>query len=113
MSGKFWIGFLLFISGFIINKTADEKLRKMRTESPSDYLIPSGWLFNYISSPHYFGEIIEWAGWAVMTWSVPGLAFSVFTFANLFPRAMASHIWYRKNFSDYPKNRKAIIPFII
>jgi protein-S-isoprenylcysteine O-methyltransferase Ste14 len=113
MSWKFLTGFLLFISGFIINKTADEKLRKMRTSSPTDYLIPRGWLFDYVSSPHYFGEIIEWAGWAVITWSVPGLAFSVFTFANLFPRAMASHKWYKQNFSDYPKNRKAIIPFII
>ena len=113
MSMKFIVGVLLFISGFIINKSADEKLRRIRNSNDSEYLIPAGWLFNYISSPHYFGEMIEWAGWAVMTWSVTGLAFSVFTFANLFPRAISSHDWYRKNFSDYPKNRKAIIPFII
>jgi hypothetical protein len=113
MTWKFNVGVLLFISGFIINKTADEKLRRLRNSSPALYIVPRGWLFNYISSPHYFGEIIEWAGWAVMTWSVPGLAFSLFTFANLFPRAMASHNWYKKNFSDYPKNRKAVIPFII
>jgi protein-S-isoprenylcysteine O-methyltransferase Ste14 len=113
MTRQFLVGALLFISGFIINKTADEKLRRMRNSSPSEYLLPGGWLFNYISSPHYFGEIVEWAGWAVMTWSIPGLAFSVLTFANLFPRAIASHIWYRTNFSDYPKNRKAVVPFII
>jgi steroid 5-alpha reductase family enzyme len=113
MSKQFIIGALLFIVGFIINKKADEKLRHLRNSHPSDYIIPNGWLFNYISSPHYFGEIIEWAGWAVMTWSVPGLAFSLFTFANLFPRAIASHRWYKKNFSDYPKKRRAVIPFII
>lgn len=113
MIWQFWAGILLFITGFIINKTADEKLRRLRKESPQAYVMPRGWLFNYISSPHYFGEIIEWAGFAVMTWSLPGLAFSVFTFANLFPRAIASHKWYRANFSDYPKNRKAVIPFLI
>jgi len=113
LSWQFITGALMFITGFIINKTADEKLRTMRNSSPVEYIIPRGWLFNYISSPHYFGEIIEWAGWAFMTWSLPGLAFSVFTFANLFPRAMSSHIWYKKNFTDYPVNRKAVIPFVI
>lgn len=113
MTLHFNIGTILFIAGFIINKISDEKLRRIRNSNPSEYQIPRGWLFNYISSPHYLGEIIEWAGWAVMTWSVPGLAFALFTFANLFPRAITSHIWYKKNFSDYPKNRKAIIPFVI
>ncbi len=113
MTWQFIAGVVLFIAGFIINKTADEKLRLMRQNSPHEYIVPRGWLFNYISSPHYFGEIIEWTGWAILTWSVPGLAFAVFTFANLFPRAVASHSWYRENFTDYPKNRKAVIPFII
>jgi 3-oxo-5-alpha-steroid 4-dehydrogenase 1 len=112
-SWQFISGTLIFFTGFIINKTADEKLGKMRSESPVEYIIPEGWLFSYISSPHYFGEIIEWAGWAVMTWSLPGFAFFIFTIANLFPRAVSSHNWYKQNFPDYPANRKAVIPFII
>jgi 3-oxo-5-alpha-steroid 4-dehydrogenase 1 len=113
MTWKFLVGAILFITGFIINKTADEKLRKLRKANPGEYLQPEGWLFKYISCPHYFGEIIEWAGWAMMTWLLPGLSFSVFTFANLFPRAIASHKWYKANFPDYPEKRKAVIPFII
>ena len=112
-SWQFITGIIIFISGFIINKTADEKLRDLREGSPDEYVIPHGWLFNYISSPHYFGEIIEWAGWAVMTWSLPGFAFFIFTFANLFPRAVSSHRWYKKNFPEYPSDRKAVIPLII
>jgi 3-oxo-5-alpha-steroid 4-dehydrogenase 1 len=112
-SWQFITGVLLFIAGFYINKTADRKLRAMRSLNPQEYVIPRGWLFEKISSPHYFGEIIEWGGWAVMTWSLPGLAFFVFTFANLFPRAISSHKWYKANFNDYPQGRKAIIPFII
>lgn len=110
---QFIAGIFLFATGYIINKVSDEKLRSFRKQNPVEYVLPQGWLFNYVSSPHYLGEIIEWGGWALMTWSLPGLAFFVFTFANLFPRAIASHRWYRKKFPDYPSDRKAIIPFII
>lgn len=113
LTWQFISGILIFLTGFIINKTADRKLRSLRKNNPEEYVIPQGWLFNYISSPHYFGEIIEWAGWALMTLSLAGLAFSVFTFANLFPRAVASHQWYKSHFQEYPSGRKAIIPFII
>lgn len=113
VSWQFIAGIVIFISGFVINKMSDEKLRELRKNNPSEYVIPRGWLFSYISCPHYFGEIIEWAGWAVMTWSLPGLAFFIFTFANLFPRAIRTHRWYRENFGDYPAGRKAVIPFII
>lgn len=113
LSWQFIAGISVFISGFIINKTADEKLRELRRNNPTEYVLPQGWLFNYISCPHYFGELIEWAGWALMTWSAPGLAFFVFTFANLFPRAIRTHRWYKEHFRDYPAGRKAVIPYII
>jgi 3-oxo-5-alpha-steroid 4-dehydrogenase 1 len=113
LTWQFIAGILFFISGFIINKISDEKLRYSRKKNPSDYVVPHGWLFEYISCPHYFGEIIEWGGWALMTWSLPGLAFFIFTFANLFPRAISSHYWYKMHFQDYPSGRKAIIPFIL
>ena len=112
-SWQFITGLILFITGFIINKTADEKFRKMRLGNHSDYIIPRGWLFDYVSCPHYFGEIIEWTGWAVMTWSLPGIAFALFTFANLFPRGIKSHKWYKEKFPDYPAERKAVIPVVI
>lgn len=112
-SWQFLTGLLIFLTGFILNKTADEKLRRLRNGNKEEYILPEGWLFNYISCPHYFGEIIEWGGWAIMTWSLPGLAFFVFTLANLFPRGMASHKWYKSKFPDYPSGRKAVIPFII
>jgi 3-oxo-5-alpha-steroid 4-dehydrogenase 1 len=112
-SWQFFAGGVIFLSGFIMNKTADEKLRKLRNGNRDEYVLPNGWLFNYISCPHYFGEIIEWGGWAIMTWSLPGLAFFIFTLANLFPRGMASHKWYKAKFINYPVERKAVIPFII
>ena len=33
--------------------------------------------------------------------------------ANLVPRALATHRWYRERFPDYPQDRKALIPFVL
>ena len=55
---------------------------------------------------------IKWTGWAIMTWSFPGLIFALWTFANLAPRARSNHKWYKETFDNYLKNRKALIPFI-
>jgi len=66
-----------------------------------------------ISCPNYFGEIIEWFGWAIATWSLAGLAFAIFTFSNLVPRALAHHRWYLSKFPNYPKKRRAIIFWLL
>ena len=112
-SWQFAAGGMLFLTGFIINKTADEKLRKLRNGCREEYVLPEGWLFKYVSCPHYFGEIIEWGGWAIMTWSVPGFVFFIFTLANLLPRGITTHKWYQSKFIDYPSERKAVIPYIL
>jgi 3-oxo-5-alpha-steroid 4-dehydrogenase 1 len=109
---RFIVGLALFLVGFVINLHADHVLRHLRVPGESDYKIPKGGLFEYVSSANYFGELVEWTGWAVATWSLPGLAFAVFTAANLIPRARSHHAWYRSRFPDYPKRRKAILPFI-
>jgi protein-S-isoprenylcysteine O-methyltransferase Ste14 len=70
-------------------------------------------MFEMISCANYFGEIVEWLGWAVLTWSLAGLTFALWTAANLVPRARAHHEWYRMHFPDYPDRRKAIIPYLI
>ena len=77
------------------------------------YHLSDTFLHKYVSSPNYFGEIIEWVGWAVLTWSISGAVFLAWTIANLLPRAIANHRWYREKFKDYPKNRKALIPGLL
>lgn len=109
---RFIIGIGLFIIGFIVNRWADHVLRRLRKPGEAEYQVPKGGLYRYVSCPNYFGEIIEWIGWAVATWSLAGLAFAVWTIANLTPRARSHHHWYRKVFSDYPPKRKALIPGI-
>ena len=108
---NFIFGLTLFVLGVIINVTADNILINTRNENKG-YQIPKGKLYNLISCPNYLGEMIEWIGFAIMCWSLPSLLFAVWTIANLFPRAISQHQWYKNKF-DYPKNRKAIIPYII
>ena len=56
--------------------------------------------------------ILAAAGGALATWSLAGLSFAVWGVANLVPRARANHLWYKENFIEYPKERKALIPKI-
>ena len=76
-------------------------------------MVPQKGLFKYISCPNFFGEIVEWLGFAIMTWSPAGLAFFLWTFFNLVPRALSHHKWYKRTFKDYPSERKAVFPFIL
>lgn len=110
---RFIIGFILFVTGLIINWTADNQLIKIRRSSTDGYKIPYGGLFDYISCPNHFGEILEWTGFAILTWSLPGVSFAVWTMVNLIPRALDHHRWYKKQFPDYPSSRKAVIPTIL
>ena len=105
------VGVLLFALGMGINRWADARLIALRAEGPG-YRIPRGGLFDRISCPNHFGEIVEWAGFALAAWSLPALSFAVWTFANLAPRAHNHHTWYRERFADYPRDRKAVIPFL-
>jgi steroid 5-alpha reductase family enzyme len=107
------IGIFLFTGGFIINQYHDRILIRLRKSSKNGYKIPYGGLFRFISCPNFLGEIIEWGGFALLVWSLPALSFLIWTFVNLVPRAIDHHRWYKKNFADYPPERKAIIPFIL
>lgn len=107
---RFLLGALLFIAGLVICRHSDAILRRLRQPGQSGYQIPCGGLFSWVSAPNYLGEIIEWGGWALATWSIPGFAFFVWVLANLVPRALANHRWYRQHFSDYPPQRRALLP---
>lgn len=109
---RFIAGLIIFFTGMAINWNSDTVLINLR-KGNSGYQVPGGGLFEYISCPNHFGEIIEWTGYALLTWCLPGLSFAVWTMANLIPRAIDHHKWYKSHFEDYPKKRRAVIPFLI
>jgi len=110
---RFIIGILVFFTGAIINLKSDNYLLHLRKKAGNGYKIPFGGMFDYVSCPNFLGEILEWTGFAIMTWSPAALAFAVWTFFNLLPRALEHHTWYKKTFHDYPLKRKALIPFVL
>lgn len=110
---RFIIGALVFVAGFAINQHADWVLMHLRKPGETGYKIPTGGLYRFVTCPNYLGEIMEWTGFAIASWSLPGLAFALYTTANLAPRALSHHKWYREKFPDYPKERRALIPFVV
>lgn len=110
---RFICGVIFFLTGFIINVISDTILRKIGSNNEKGYRIPSGFLFSSVSCPNNLGEIIEWLGWAILTWSIAGLSFFIWTIANLLPRALSHHKWYKKEFSNYPPKRQALLPFVL
>jgi len=112
-SPQFILGVILFYFGMFVNIQSDKILRDLRKEKGPGYHIPEKGFHRFVASPNYFGEIVEWAGWALLTWSVPGLTFLFFTMANLVPRAHSNRKWYVEKFGEtYPKSRKRVFPFI-
>jgi 3-oxo-5-alpha-steroid 4-dehydrogenase 1 len=109
---RFIIGVLLFVVGYVINRQADQILRGLRRPGESGYRVSNLGFYRWVSCPNYLGEIMIWLGWALATWSPAGLAFAVWTIANLVPRARAHDKWYRENFTDYPPERRVLLPGI-
>lgn len=107
------VGIGLFFVGMVINIHSDRILRCLREAQEKSHKIPHGGLFKHVSAANFFGEIVEWAGFTIAQGcSLPSLAFAVFTFATIGARGKQHHEDYLKRFPDYPKNRKAVIPFI-
>ena len=110
---RFLAGLAIFATGFALNIHSDNILLRLRRLGCPGHSIPRGGAFRYVSCPNYLGELLEWAGWALATWSPGGLAFFACTVANLVPRALSHDRWYRERFEDHPRSRKAAIPGVL
>ncbi len=113
-SPQFIIGALVFIAGMAINLHSDYIIRHLRKEGDTRHYIPMGGMFRYVSSANYFGEFLEWVGFAIASWSWAGAIFALWTFANLGPRSASLYRRYEKEFGEEftRLKRKKIIPFI-
>ncbi len=111
---RFILGVIIFFTGMLINWHSDYIIRHLRKPGDSKHYLPKGGLYNYVTSANYFGEIVEWAGWTILTASWAGFVFFWFTFANLVPRANSIYHKYEVEFADEFKQRqlKRIFPFI-
>ncbi|OAX41232.1 hypothetical protein K503DRAFT_863996 [Rhizopogon vinicolor AM-OR11-026] len=135
---SFWAGILLWAAGFAGNILHDEVLLNIRRNATAKgkrnenqvgkehYAIPRGYLYRYISYPNYFCEWLEWFGYALAAAPFPAFMSLSATMQTIQPpwlfiwaevllmisRAYKGHRWYHKKFPEYPKERKAVVPFI-
>ena len=110
---RFVLGLGLALGGAALNVWADYHLRRLRSRQGGTYVVPKGGAFKVVSSPHLLGEIVEWIGVAILAWALPGVAFALWTVANLLPRALWRHRWYHERFPAYPKRRRAVVPYLL
>ena len=109
-----YIGVAIFIAGMAINLHSDHIIRHLRKPGDTRHYIPKGGMFRYVSSANYLGELLEWIGFAIASWSWAGAVFALWTFANLAPRAASLYKRYEQEFGEEftSLHRKRIIPFI-
>lgn len=118
---QFIAGTILFFVGMTINMHSDYVIRNLRKtgfdnagDSPTRHYLPQKGLYRHVTSANYFGEFVEWCGFALLTWSWSGAVFALWTFANLAPRAHRIYKRYQKEFPDQmaAHPRKRMIPYI-
>lgn len=111
---RFIAGFLIFLIGMYINIQSDDIIRNLRKEGDTRHYLPQQGMFRYVTSANYFGEFVEWVGFAILTWSWAGAVFALWTFANLCPRAARIYDRYKVEFGEELDTTKVkrIIPFI-
>ena len=109
-----YIGGVIFLLGSYINRQSDAIIRSLRKPGDTKHYIPHGGMFRYVTSANYFGELTEWVGFAIASWSWAGVVFVLWTFANLAPRAASLRRRYEQEFGEEftRLKRKRIIPFI-
>ena len=114
LTPQFIIGVILFFTGMAININSDYVIRHLRQPGDTRHYLPKKGMYKYVTSANYFGEIVEWTGFAILTWSLSGAMFAIWTCANLIPRANSIYKKYEKEFGDefHERPLKRIFPFI-
>ena len=110
---NFWLGIVLFFMGMYTHMKADHTIRNLRKPGDTNHYLPKGGLFDYVTSANYFGELLEWTGFAILLCNPAAWMFVWWTAANLVPRAHAINKKYRAEFgNEQVGKRKRVIPFM-
>ncbi len=111
-NGLFWAGLGLFVVGIAGNFWHHKLLADLR-KGHSGYAIPRGGLFELVACPHYLFEILTWLGIALLSQHLFAYLTVLGMGSYLAARSINTLRWYHEKFPEFPKARKALIPFIL
>ncbi|VDK39477.1 unnamed protein product [Taenia asiatica] len=83
-------------------------------EMQNAYLVPKGYMFTYVTCPHFSLEITLYA----LTHAFLGLhlmpftAVFLFVLSNQLCSGVVNHLWYLEHFPEFAQSRKIFIPFV-
>ncbi|XP_075212268.1 polyprenal reductase [Lycorma delicatula] len=106
-----WAWYHQFLSALIL-----ANLRKNKTGAvvTLKHGLPQGDLFEFVSSPHLLCEMLMYFGLWLILWGNSVWPYVFFwVLSNQMETALLSHWWYLSEFRDYPKERKAFIPYLL
>lgn len=112
-------GLLLFAWAYREQWRANVAMAAVRKNSSGrvathEHRVITGGLFELVSSPQMFTEMVLYGAWYVVLWGSSGWKYVLlFVWGNQLEIALISHRWYQDKFDDYPRNRKAIIPYLL
>ncbi|CAL9695748.1 unnamed protein product [Knipowitschia caucasica] len=109
----------VFVSASVLQHQSLVLLANLRTGKSGDVVtmahkMPRGGVFELVSCPHYFAELLIYISLCtvsegVFTWWLV----SLYVFFNQALAAQLCHDLYVNKFESYPKRRKAFIPFLL
>lgn len=99
-----------FESNMIFINLRKNSSGKVATEK---HLLPTGGWFELVSSPHMTSEVLMYILLGVLLFQNTSYKWViVWVVTNQLNNAWLTHKWYKENFKNFPKQRKAFIPYI-
>lgn len=105
-------GIMLFLIGICGNFYHHYLLSNLRAKGEKGYKLPQGGLFHLVLCPHYLFEIIDFFGLAFISQTLYAFSLAFGTLLYLTGRSIATMKWYESKFDDFPRNIKALVPYL-
>ncbi|XP_057980715.1 steroid 5-alpha-reductase DET2-like [Malania oleifera] len=108
-----YIGVALFLVGISGNFYHHYLLSKLRDKGTAKgYKLPRGGFFNLVICPHYFFEILGFVGISCISQTSVSFSVAIGTGLYLMGRSYMTRKWYLSKFENFPKEVRALIPYV-
>ena len=112
-----WLGLVCFLLGSWMNSYAEYERHVWKRRPENHGRLYTGGLFRYTRHPNYFGDLISFSGLCLIsgkwiTVIIPLLMLAGFVFVNIPVLDAHLHDHYGRDFEDYARRTRKLIPFV-